>query len=104
MAGRCWTSDASVVVGDVDRNSKVLERRLYDEGAVPESAVGEVVGEDRNAVGVVVTQEEGFRQGNPKCSGLEVAGLKRDGRIDVLEEQNHLDCSCREVAGEGAVV
>lgn len=107
MVERCWISGASVVAGEVDRNSRVQRRKLYDGAAVSETVVGKVPGGNRNAVGVVVTQEEGFQQGNlsgsksSRRSGLEAAGLKRDGRPG--EEQN-LDCSYKEVVGEGVGV
>ena len=97
MVGRSWTSGASVAAGEVDRN--LMGRKLYDGAAVSEIVVGKGLDGDRNAVGVVVMQEEGFQRERPKWSGLEAAGPKYDGRVPGEEEQSHLGCS-----GEAAEV
>lgn len=110
MVERSWTSGASVAGGEVDCSSVVLRRKLYDGAAVSETVVGKVLGGYKNAVGVVVTQGEGFRQANVRSSkrrersGLEAAGLKRDGRVAGEEGKNRLDRSCKEAVGEGVVV
>lgn len=100
LTGRCWTWGASGVVLEADCNSMVFGQRLYDVGVEAETAVGKVAGEDTGAVEVVVTEEEGFRQANPSF-GVAAAGVKHDGWAGA---QNHLGCSCREAAGEEAVV
>ena len=60
-----------------------VQGTLYHGAAgVSGTAVGKEPDGNRNAVGDVVTQGEGFLQGKgPKRSGVGVAGLKPDGLV-----------------------
>jgi hypothetical protein len=87
-AEQCWTSGACGAAVE-------LEETLC--GGVSGTALGKEPGGDTNAVGEVATQGEGFRRGKgPRCSGLEAAGLKRDG---LVAEGSQVDCSWEEAAG-----
>lgn len=93
VAGRCWTSDASVAAVEVESDSRQLGQRLYGGGVVSGIVVGRAAGEGRYAV-VVVTR--GLGQADPK---LEEAEVKRDGRGGIPEEKDLLGGSYRAAGG-----